>query len=807
MKLSLFLVSSSVIAYQLLLLHNLSITQWYHFASMIISVALLGFGASGTFITLFRKKLMKQISFYYYLFIVTSGLFMIVSFRLTQTNFFAFDSYLIFSSWPDMMKLLWTYLLFFIPFFFAACAIGLIFSSQADRIGNLYFINLTGSAVGGLIILILLNYLRPQNALGAICFLPVIAAWFAYKQIVRFRLFSRLLLFLALALTILNLFVPSQLYLSEYKSISKILNMPESKIVREESSPHGLLQVVQSPYIRYAPGLSLNFTGKSGIEKVIFNNGNWIGPELNPLEKTEFYSYSTLSLPFVMGDPQTVLSLEAGTGEAVQLSLQNDVDFITAVESNGAVVDLLSRQKDKDHPPILAVPHVRAVKQDPYAYLLSTREQYDLIHLPLYDAFGGASGIGAVQEKPLLSIESFQRMWDNLSEHGMITISAWVDTPLKLPLRIVATFTELLEKQGIDKPEKHLAAVRNWSLATYVLSKNPIGTEKQNKVKEFSNDLGFDILLLPEIEDKKREKYHLLADKSIIELTDLIVGISPHHKYASRQDLYDNYQFKIRPVTEGTPFPFQFLKLSRLNELREQFTLFEIPYLEVGYFLVLTTFILVVLLAAVFIILPLFFARKMQSAKTYTFIYFLSLGLGFLMVEIMLIQRFIAYLGSPLYSSAIIISAILFFSGLGSNTSERITADKNRIHAKKMLMAPRNVIFVMIVLLIILYALLLNPLLLATVSLPLIIKFMLSIIIIAPLAFLMGFPFPLGISSLHQTGNSDNISWAWGINGSFSVISSVLAIIIAVEFGFTSVKLIAAGCYLLALFSSLIIKE
>lgn len=705
------------------------------------------------------------------------------------------------------MKLLWTYLLVFIPFFFAASAIGLIFRSEADKIGNLYFINLVGSAIGGLIILLLLNYLTPQYALGVVCFLPVIAGLFAIKHIGCCRLFSRLLLIAALVVTILNLLLPSQLYLSEYKSVSKVLSIPESEIVNEKSSPYGLLQIVKSPYIRYAPGLSLNFTGDLGIEKVIFNNGNWIGPKLNPLEETEFYSYSTLSLPFVVGNPQNVLSLEAGTGEAVQLSLQNDADMIKAVESHSKLVKVLTEKDNDDYFPIFGHPQVRVAIQDPYAYLLSTQKQYDLIHLPLYDAFGGASGIGAVQEKPLLSIESFQRMWNSLSDDGMITISAWVDTPLKMPLRIVATFTELLEKQGIDQPELHLAAVRNWSLVTYVLIKSPINSNKQKAVKDFCNKLGFDILLLPGIEEQKRERYHILTDRSINELTDLIVGKSTHDKYSDRHQLYAGYPFKIQPVTEDAPFPFQFLKMSRLSDLREQFTLFDIPYLEVGYFLVLATFILVIVLAGIFIVLPLLLASKMKSAKTHTLLYFMSLGLGFLLVEIVLIQRFIAYLGSPLYSSAAIISAILFFSGLGSNSSERIVSDKERVFSNKLHLPPRYAVFMLIIILIIIYILLLNPLLIATVTLPLAVKFLLSIIIIAPLAFLMGFPFPMGISRLYRTGNNDNISWAWGINGSFSVISSILAVIIAVEFGFTVVKIAAAGCYLLALLSALMLKQ
>ncbi len=300
----------------------------------------------------------------------------------------------------------------------------------------------------------------------------------------------------------------------------------------------------------------------------------------------------------------------------------------------------------------------------------------------------------------------------------------------------------------------------------------------------------FDILLLPGLQPEERSKFHVLTDESLFHLSDQI--LSP-----DRNELYRNYQFNIEPATENRPYFFQFLKIGMIPELMEDFDMQTLPFLELGYLLVLLTFVQIVFLAALFIILPLLVKKWSSSGKLWTFLYFCFLGLGFMMLEIVLIQRFIFYLGTPLYSTATVISAMLLFSGIGSHLSSNLSGGKRNFF----------VVLILIVFFIFLYALFLSPVLHATLQLNLFLRILLTLGYLAPLALLLGFPFPLGIKLLDITAKHDNISWAWGINGSFSVVSTVLATVIAVEAGFLIVMLIAAGCYFLALLTHFLIKK
>ncbi|MBW6515999.1 MAG: hypothetical protein K0B81_05205 [Candidatus Cloacimonetes bacterium] len=786
---ALFLVSISIIAYQLLLIQVLSLIQWYHFAYMIISVALLGFGASGTILTLFRRSLLKNSTPISPILLLFCGLSIAFSLRLTQSPSLAFDSYLVFHEVSHIARLLLTYLIYFFPFFFGGLFIGLSFRSSPHIIGKLYFFNLLGSAIGGLLIIILLMFTPAQQAIAIISFLPIVAAAMTIhkKRLLWFTLLGLVSLF-----ALYGIIKPPELYLSEYKGLSKVLNMPDTEIIAEKTSPYGLLQAVRSPYLRYAPGLSLNFQDEIPFELVIFNNGDFIGP-LFPLhieEQEHYYDYSTIALPFILNDIDKTLILDSGSGDMVSYATARDVKQIVAVDGNPQLFSFIKDDlTELGFQSSYHSPDVEIIPRDPYSFLLTDREEYDLITLPLTDAFGGSAGIYAMREKYLLTNQAFQLMWDRLSDNGMITISTWIDHPLRYPLKTLATIVELLENNDIIIPEHNIAAIRNWSMITFVVTKKPLSEDNLSKVRDFATDMGFDILLIPGLAREERSRFNILADESLFHYTGLI--LSPE-----RQDFYENYPFNIKPASEIRPYFFQFLKVNRISELLEDFDLRSFPFLELGYFLVLLTFLQITVLTALFVILPLLVKKWKSTGKSWTFFYFCFLGLGFMMLEIVLIQRFIFYLGTPLYSTAVVISAVLLFSGLGSNLSSKLSGTKINFY----------LILSSIVLLIMIYGLFLSPLLHNTLQINLFFRILLTILYLAPLSVLLGFPFPLGIKSLNFQNENDNISWAWAINGSFSVVSTVLATIIAVEAGFFVVMLIAAGCYLLALISNLILR-
>ena len=272
--LSIALLTTGLIAFQLTLIQIFSITQWYHYAYMIISVAMLGFGVAGTLISLFEKWILQNYSSLFPSFLFLTSISMALVVGVSNTSLFRFDSYLIFTDYRQAGRLLLTYLLFFIPFLFAALAIGMTYVRFVKGIGQLYFADLFGSGLGGFVGISLMWLFLPWEIPGSLAILPLLAGMIALKK--SLPLVVKWLGLLASVIIVYTIFHPPQVQLSEFKSIRKTLLLPEARVEFEKNSPHGMVQVVASPVLRYAPGLSLTYQQSVPVYKVIFNNGDWL---------------------------------------------------------------------------------------------------------------------------------------------------------------------------------------------------------------------------------------------------------------------------------------------------------------------------------------------------------------------------------------------------------------------------------------------------------------------------------------------------------------------------------------------------
>ncbi len=252
--LSLALISAALIAFQIILMQLLSITQWHHFAFMIISLALLGFGAAGTILSLFKDWFVDRKEFILPIAMLLSGIFIGLSVPLSQLEVFRFDTFLLFADSRHILKLLFTYLLLFLPFFFGAISIGLIFVAYSSQIGKLYFSNLVGSGFGGIGALIILSLFEPAKAPLIISVLSILAGITLLQRIN--KKITAIFAIIFVAIIIVSASASHELKMSQYKSLSKTLNLPNAEIIIEKNSPHGFIQVVESDALRYAPGLS-----------------------------------------------------------------------------------------------------------------------------------------------------------------------------------------------------------------------------------------------------------------------------------------------------------------------------------------------------------------------------------------------------------------------------------------------------------------------------------------------------------------------------------------------------------------------
>jgi len=781
---SVSLLSAAIIAFQLSLIQILSIIQWHHFAYMVISIALLGFGAAGTVLSLAKKFFIEKAELILPGLMTLSGLAMALSVSVAQTEALRFDSYLLFADYSHLWKLLTTYLLFFMPFFLGALAIGIIFIKYIDNIGVLYFVNMVGSGLGGMAAVILMWIFFPEK-LPAVIGTIALAAGVIIVPGEQRNSFT-FIVAITVAVLVFMYMTPAKLQLSEYKSLSKALNLPDSKIILKESSPYGLIDIVSTPYLRYAPGLSIKYPGVVSVENAVFNNGDWIGPLISSKsDSLNYLFFTTESLPYVTAERKSVLILGAGTGRQVMTALLNNAESITSVEQNKALTNLLEVKLASKVDYILKDKSVIPQNISPRTFILSTKQKFDLIMLPVIESFGGSSGMYSLQEQYLLTTESFNEMLNALNRNGVVCISTYIDYPYRNPIKILATFAEVFEKREIENPENYIAAIKNWNTITFLIKKDPFNSFEIDSIRNFCERMNFDPVILFDITDSERERYNKLQDTSLYSMLDKILQSKDE-----REKLYSEYPFNIKPASDNQPYFSQFLQWNTIPLLADLFGNQSVPFFEVGYLMLYLTFIQIMVLAILFIITPLFKIGFRGRDKLRTLLYFSGLGLGYMFTEIILIQRFTLYFGNVIYAAALVVCLMLVSSGFGSLVSQKITPKPYRI----------ILIVSIIIVSFILYALFLSNWLRTTIGFSLTAKIILSFMWIAPPAFFMGMPFPFGLRLL-SFSNDSQIPWAWGINGVFSVISAVLATIIAVELGFVWVMVFAIGAYLMVMFS------
>lgn len=776
------LISAAIIAFQLILMQILSYVQWYHFAYMIISIALLGFGAAGTFLTIFQQKLEKN---YYTLFpflLIVTAILIPVVVGIANSEAVRFDSLLIFQDSRHIGKLILTYFIFFLPFLTGALAIGMSFSKFADQIGKIYFSNLIGSGIGGIIAIFFMQWIIPEQQSFAVAILAFVGGIVSLPK--NKKKLIRIIVPLSTLILIILFFYPPRLTPSEYKDISKTMLLPDAKVEYRKSTPHGFVEIVSSPVLRYAPGVSLAYRDSFPVRKVVFNNGNWMGCLLpQPLEanETNILDYTPQALPYHIDNIKNALIINAGTGENVLLALSHQVARITANETNPEIFNILRQSFEGFY-------QVQPYQTMPRTLLTPDTNKYDLIELPIIGSFFGNSGLNAVEPRYELTIEALREMWSKLSEKGMISLSCWMDYPVRNAYRLLATISLLLDENDIAHPPHHVVAIRSWCAITFLVKKSPFKRDEINKVRLFCENRMFDPLVLPEKQEIERDKYNILQDTTFFTHVDQLLS---HEK----ETLIRQYPYRIHPTTDDRPFFFQFVRFKQIPQLISSIREKNFPFLDIGYVLIILTFVQIVFIAAIFILLPLSFRPWKSRNKKWVLMYFSGLGLAYMFLEMVFIQHFTFYFGEPTYAASATLGILLFTSGLGSYYSGKSQNNK------KMRLAIPLVIAAILVL----YAFVLSPILTATIGIALPLKIMIAVVLLGTLGFFLGMPFPIGIDYLSGK-NTDDIPWAWALNGYFSVISTVLATIISVELGYLLLLSMAAFIYALVSISNVWIK-
>jgi len=788
-------LSSAVLAYEILLMRLFSIIQWHHFAYMIISLALLGFGASGTFVSITGKSLFKRFSTVFIVNIVLFTLSSVGCFLLAQSISFNPDEILWDKQQP--LLLLGIYLLLALPFFFAANAIVLALSYFHDRIAGIYAFDLLGAGLGSLGIIVLLFITMPLHALLVIACLGFVAAAVAVWEL---KVQARGWVFTALAVSAAGLILPAapvELQMSPYKELSQTLRITGTEVVSEHSSPLGLLSVMESRTIplRHAPGLSLNASGEPPAQVGVFTDGGGMTAITRETGNPMDYAYLdqlTSAAPYHLFQPEHTLVLGAGGGSSILQARFHAVPKIDAVELNPQLIKLLREDYGDFTGHLLNTGNIQLYEDEARGFVTGTEDKYDLIQVALLDSFAASSaGLYALNESYLYTVEALEAMLEKLQPDGYLAITRWIKLPPRDNLKLFATAVDALNLSGVENPGRQLVFLRSWQTGTLLIKNAEITKDEIAALKIFASDRSFDLAWYPGIKSSEVNQFNRLEKPYFYQASVSILG-------GEREEFFKRYKFSLQPATDDRPHFFHFFKWSVLPEILSLRNRGGLPLLEGGYLVLAATLVQALIASVVLILLPLFFKRKEKRlsnsvSKSRVVLYFSAVGLAFLFIEIAFIQKFILFLHHPLYAVAVVLTAFLVFAGLGSGFSSRLVKAGHYRHA-----ISGSVIG--IVVLGMLYIFATETVFTQFMTLSAVAKIPMTLLMIAPLAFFMGMPFPLALAKLGDIA-PDMIPWAWGVNGCASVVSAVLATLLAIHFGFNAVILLALLLYGVVWFS------
>ena len=783
-----FFISAATLCLEISLTRFFSVSQQYHFAFLVISIAFLGYGSAGSFLTLFRKtfhadkeKLLSSTAILFSLSILSSYLI---------CNAIPFD--LIKLSWDNtqIFYILLYYVVLSLPFFFAGVILSFAISRAASMVTTLYFFDLIGAGTGTVLAIFIFLPKGDKGVFLILSFLVLIAAWlFSPKKSTGFKP----LIFVLLAAEIV-LFIagPSWLafHISDFKAMPVSLRYPGAKHLFTKWNAISRVDIIDSPAVRYAPGLSLLYSRNLPQQLGLLVDGSELSA-ITHMEKPddpsfEFLSYLPSSLPYFFLDRPRVLVLEPKGGIDVLAAIHYGASQVKVIENNPLINNILDRELADFSGKIYQRKNIRSSSSTSRAALIKEKGNFDLIVFSLADVFGSAgTGQLGIGENYLFTEESFLDTLKRLSDKGIASMTLYLLPPPRQEVRLLATWIEALRKTTAY-PDQHLIVLRSWGTISFFVKKNPYTAQDIKILKEFCEKCLFDLVYYPGIRPEETNIHNRFEEPKYHNITCRLLSSIDHKKF------YKEYLFQVNPVSDNRPFFANFFKLNRIKSTFTTLGQKWLPFLQ-GEFLVPLLFVQALGVAFVLILIPFFFHRKKNHFKNPNvrkiFLYFSLIGMSFMFVEITLIQRFILFLGHPLYSTALIIFALLFSSGIGSLLSKKLLGQNPK----------RNVITPLLLsaILILFYSSVIPLFFRWLIGVELVPKMFFTFFLILPLGFLMGFPFPTGIRLLEKT-ESRIIPWAWATNAFSSVVSAVAALMIAFWGGYNLVLMMAAFGYIIA---------
>ncbi|GLS20948.1 hypothetical protein GCM10007874_39650 [Labrys miyagiensis] len=834
-------VSGAVIALQIVIMRIFAVGSWAHFGSMVVSLAMMSFGitsvvmcaASGWFEH--RGWTLATIALFLF------GPLLIASNLLAQQ--IPFNAIFLISDPAQKWRLYGNLALYLLPFTAGALFLGCVFLKARAHFARVYFADLAGAGLGGLVTLASLYVLLPENLLLVPLGLWLLGSllWIALRP---GRASLATLAIAALSAILLQEAAPrllgaTTLAVSDYKGVAYARKFPDSRLVYENASPFGLLQVYSSSYLHFAPGLSDNaafnlpeMPANAYLGMYIDGDGPFgIIRNLSEAEEA-YFSFLPMVYPYVIkGKPDTFV-VQFGGGISTAVALRYSA-HVTVAEANPAILQAFRDDLEiRDFTgSVLRNSKVSVVDYDGRLFLAHSPRTYDVVDLSLADSTGLSSPGGfAIAEKYAYTREAMESYMRALAPGGVLSVTLWnKEEPPKSILKLYATMAEAARAVDPASIADRFFVVSSYLSTTTVLYKQGGFTQAEiAQLHDHTRAMSFDEVYFPGLQFDSKQIQPTLESyrNSIFDRPSAAPASSPSTQdvgpdaptvdsnpagdapgqlpsttmgqiawnalvHGGWNDVATDYVFDARSLSNDRPYFAAYVKPADLLKVTDRLDLFQDEW---GYLLVWATFLIAIVAASMLIAIPVMVGWRSDLGRyrglLRTIVYFGCLGLGYIMVEVALIAKFVVPLGNPTISASILITAMLVFSGIGSLVSERI-ADVARIALPAILLA--------IGLLLIAYAWWLDPFLGRIGAMSYGLRILCCFALVAPPAFLMGFPMATAMTWLSRLGKESVFIWAWGINGAMSVVGAAAVPIVATAFGLSTVLTISGVAYLVAI--------
>jgi spermidine synthase len=764
------LTSFAALLLELALTRLFSVVLFYHFAFLAISIALLGLGAGGVFAYLLKIRLSRfpTRSLAAFLCMVNSVLVLVVleivlhvPVALTVTG-------------ENFLHLTILYLAAALPFFLTGLLFSVVFARETWRVSRLYGADLSGGALACLAVVPLLNFIGGPNTILAAAVAMAVAAM-VWAPASTARKVAGGLMAALVVLIVAN-------------HSNQLIDVIYAKgMFRDpawvEFERWNALSRVEVDRQGQAKAIVIDADAQTYIMNC--DLAHWHGSE---------WEHNLMSAPPALANvlrPHGEFAIIGpGGGVDVLRAVANGSPSVTGIEINPIIADTIMRGRYADYAlHLYERPEVHIHVTDGRSYLRATPQRFDVVQMTLVDTWAStAAGAFALSENNLYTVQAFREYFQHLKPDGMIAITRWEFRQPREALRVVAVAMEALHSLGVANPARNFIVASQGPLdedgiPVVVLAKKTAFTAEEESAVQahFARYDELDPLYLPSQAPTGRAAHNPFAD--------LIASNDPY-RFAQ------SYAYNVAPVTDDAPFFFFTLKARQI--LGEQGLQNGIDW-KVNLGVLVLILVLVISLVAVlaFLIFPLALQSSRQSPLP--LLYFVAVGLGYILVEIAFIQRFVLFLGHPTYALTVVIFLLMLSSGAGSLVSRRW------LPRTEMAWMP----LVLVIAALVAHVFVLPHILTAWVGIKFEYRLVVSGLLLAPLGFVMGMPFPTGLRALAAgpvldvfsgATDADNaVEWAWAMNAAASVLGSVLAMVIAIQFGLNVTLACGAAAYLLAL--------